>query len=83
MSFTAIFPLKDYALTLRGDDTSLRKGLYFSLALVIGQLDYCNSLFYGLPANQINKLQRVQNAAARLVSNTPCFCHISPVMYRL
>ena len=53
------------------------------LALVIGHLDYCNSLFYGLPANQINKLQRVQNAAARLVSNIPRFCHISPVMYRL
>ena len=53
------------------------------IALVIGHLDYCNSLFYGLPANQINKLQRVQNVAARLVSNTPCFCHISPVMYPL
>jgi hypothetical protein len=50
-------------------------------ALVIGHLDYCNSLFYGLPANQINKLQRTQNAAARLLSNTSRFCHISPVMH--
>ena len=50
------------------------------LALVIGRLDYCNSLLYGLPASYINMLQRVQNAAARLISNTPRFGHISPVM---
>ena len=50
------------------------------LALVIGRLDYCNSLLYGLPVCYINKLQRVQNAAARLISNTTLFDHISPVM---
>ena len=40
------------------------------LALVTGRLDYCNSLLYGLPTSYINKLQRVQKAAARLISNT-------------
>ena len=49
-------------------------------ALVIGHLDYCNSLLYGLPASNIIKLQRVQNAAARLISNSTRFNHISPVM---
>ena len=50
------------------------------LALVIGRLDYCNSLLYGLPASYIIKFQRVQNAAARrLISNTTRFDHISPV----
>ena len=52
-------------------------------ALVSGRLDYCNSLLYGLPATHIDKLQRVQNAAARLVANTPRFCHISPIMSQL
>ena len=50
------------------------------LALVIGHLDYCNSLLYGLPVCYINKLQQVQNAAARLISNSTRFDHISPVM---
>ena len=40
-------------------------------ALVISHLDYCNSVLYGIPAIQTNELQRVQNAAARLLTNTP------------
>ena len=36
-------------------------------AIVISRLDYCNSVFIGLPENQIARLQRVQNNAARLV----------------
>ena len=42
-------------------------------ALVISHLDHCNSILHGIPAIQTNKLQRVQNTAARLVllTNTP------------
>ena len=51
------------------------------LALVIGCLDYCSSLLYGLPASYIIRLQQFQNAAVRLISNTCMrFDHISPVM---
>jgi len=36
------------------------------VALVFSRLDYCNSVLFGLPANLIQRLQSVQNAAARL-----------------
>ena len=35
------------------------------VAAVVSRLDYCNSIFLGLPADQIAPLQRVQNNAAR------------------
>jgi len=34
---------------------------------VLNLLDYCNAVLYGLPRSTISALQRVQNAAARLV----------------
>ena len=52
-------------------------------AFVSSRLDYCNSLLYGLPHVQIEKLQRVQNAAARLIFKEPKFSHITPVLYQL
>ena len=35
-------------------------------AMVISRFDYCNSIFTGLPADQIARLQRVQNNIAWL-----------------
>ena len=38
---------------------------------------------YGLPQCQISKLQRVQNAAARIALDLCKFCHITPALRQL
>ena len=37
-------------------------------AIVSSRIDYCNSLLYGVNKSVVQKLQKVQNAAARLIS---------------
>ena len=51
--------------------------------MITCRIDYCNSLLCGLPDNSLNKLQRVQNAAARLITGTAKFSHITPVLRTL
>jgi len=52
-------------------------------ALVLNHLDYCNSLLFNLPAILIQRLQSVQNNAARLIYNLRRFDHISDVLISL
>ena len=52
-------------------------------SFVSSQIDYCNGLLYGVPKCHIGKLQRVQNAAARLVIMQGKFCHITTVLNQL
>ena len=43
-------------------------------------MDYCNSLLFGISDCLLKKLQRVQNAAARLVTCTRKFDHVTPLL---
>ena len=47
------------------------------------RLDYCNSVFIGLPADQIARLQRVQNNAAWLVLKKRRRDHVTPLLKEL
>ena len=52
-------------------------------AVISSRLDYCNSLLYGVNKSVINKLQMVQNAAARLISLRRKHESVSDVLYNL
>ena len=52
----------------------------FVHAFISSKLDSCNSLFYGLPKKTLNKLQKIQNAAIRLVCNVR-FRHPVSLLY--
>ena len=48
-------------------------------SLVSSKLDYCNSLYNGISQANLNKIQRIQNTLARVVTNTSKFEHITPI----
>ena len=52
-------------------------------SLVISRLDYCNSLLYDIPKYQRDKLQRIQNTAARMITGARSSDHITPLLKSL
>ena len=52
-------------------------------AFVTTNLDYCNAIPYGLPKVLLNRLHLVQNRAARIVTFTKKYEHISPSLIDL
>ena len=69
-------------------DSNIRPASYFINksfvnSLVTSTLDYCNALWSGVPNTILNKLQSVQNTAARVVYSTSRYCHITYILKEL
>ena len=52
-------------------------------AFVSSRLDYCNSLFLACPKSVLDRLQRIQNAAARLILRTKRYDSATPMLQQL
>ena len=57
--------------------------IIFANAFIHSRMDYCNNLFYGLPKYSINRLQRIQNSVARIVTRTSRLSNITPILKSL
>ncbi len=77
-AFRSLYNIRQIRKFLTPDSTKIQIH-----ALVTLHLDYCNSLLYGIPQYQFNRLQRILNAAARVVCVVPKFDHISPILKKL
>ncbi len=87
----------DSALTFDKQVNAVVKSSYFQLrlfltcaefervihAFISSRLDYCNSMYIGINQSYMNRLQTVQNAAARLLTGTRKYEHITPVLLSL
>ena len=52
-------------------------------SLVSSKLEYCNYILYNIPNREINKVQSVQNCLARVVTRSPRFCSVTPLLKSL
>ena len=62
----------------------LNSAILIANSLVSSRLDYCNSLYFGLPTSLLDRLQHVQNSLARaVVPSVRRFDHITPTLKTL
>ena len=52
-------------------------------SFVTSRLDYCNSLLLGVDDQHISRLQSIQNSAARMITLSKKYDHITPVLKSL
>lgn len=52
-------------------------------AFVSSRLDYCNALLIGIPRKSLQRLQYIQNSAARILMRVRKHEHITPILHSL
>ena len=52
-------------------------------SFITSRLDNNNALLYGLPANELYRLQKIQNTAARILTFSRKSSHITPILEEL
>ena len=52
-------------------------------SIIVSRIDNCNSLLYGVLACNLNKLQKLQNACARMIYGKRKFEHVTPLLHEL
>ena len=75
---SCFFQLRQIRAIRRNLPTDIAKSLVN--AFVVSRLDYCNGLYANLPATQLNRLQSVLNAAARIIYKTSRYCSVTPLL---
>jgi hypothetical protein len=75
LSQTCFFQLRRLRTVRRSLSSAALHSLIHSF--ITTRLDFCNSALYGSSAFLLQRLQSIQNAAARLILNIPKFEHIS------
>ncbi len=50
---------------------------------VSSRLDAGNSILYGIAQGQLQRIERTQNTAAKIITNTRRYEHITPVLQQL
>ena len=52
-------------------------------SIIVSRIDNCKSLLYGVLACNLNKLQKLQNACARMIYGKRKFEHVTPLLQEL
>ena len=52
-------------------------------AFVTSNIDYCNTIYFNIPEYMIQKIQRIQNTSARVITQTSKYEHITPTLKHL
>ena len=83
--FTSHMNNDHWSKNVRYSHHIIRQGtlIIITYSFITSKLDSCNSILFGLPAVEIDKLQRVQNAAARLVVGGKKYDHVTPILKQL